>query len=94
VIIATTNRCANTILIPSRPSEESASASSSTTTGPRLHATCVEPTSFPRAFAGENSPTSASEVGTSAPTATAMTTVPANSITGLAAKTMQTMPAA
>ena len=54
----------------------------------------MEPRSFPRAFAGENSPTSASEVGTSAPTAMATITVPANSITAFAAKTMQRMPAA
>ncbi len=80
VTIATTNRWPTTIRIPSSPNGASANASTKTTIGPRLQAIWVSPRSLPLALSGENSPTSASEVGTSAPTAIPTMTVPSKSI--------------
>jgi hypothetical protein len=94
VTIATTKRCRNTMRMPSSPIGASAIASHNTITGPRLQATWVNPSSFPRAFAGANSPTSASDVGTSAPTATPTTNVPRNSISWFLANAMHRMPSA
>src|SRR5919112_4035094 len=94
VTIATTNRLAKTILLPSTPYEESANASRYTTMGPRLQATWLRPRSLPRALLGENSPMSASEVGTSAPTATPTMKVPTRSIGRLNENTISKMPKA
>jgi hypothetical protein len=94
VTIAITNRWANTILFPSTPYDESANASTYTTIGPRLQATWLRPMSFPRALLGENSPINASEVGTSAPTATPTMKVPMRSIGRLTEKTISRVPKA
>src|SRR5215216_1639884 len=94
VTIATTKRWAKTILLPSTPYDVSANASTYTTIGPRLHATWLRPMSLPRALLGENSPISASEVGTSAPTATPTMKVPTRSIGRLKEKTMSRVPKA
>src|SRR5215218_9002406 len=92
VTIATTNRWAKTILLPRTPYDVSAKASTYTTIGPRLQATWLRPMSLPRALLGENSPISASEVGTSAPTATPTINVPMSSIGRLKEKTMSRVP--
>src|SRR5215211_9495462 len=92
VIIAITKRWAKTILFPRTPYDESANASTYTTIGPRLQATWLRPTSFPRALLGENSPINASEVGTSAPTATPTMKVPMRSIGRLSEKTISSVP--
>src|SRR5215211_4270756 len=92
VTIATTNRWAKTILLPSTPYDVSANASTYTTIGPRLQATWLRPMSLPRALLGENSPINASEVGTSAPTATPTTKVPMSSIGKLTEKMISSVP--
>src|SRR5215211_7854424 len=92
VTIATTNRWAKTILLPSTPYGVSTKASTYTTIGPRLHATWLRPMSLPRALLGENSPISAREVGTSAPTATPTMKVPMRSIGRLAEKAIRSVP--
>src|SRR5215203_1195551 len=92
VTIATTNRWAKTILLPSTPYGVRTNASTYTTIGPRLQATWLRPMSLPRALLGENSPISASEVGTSAPTATPTMKVPRRSIGRLSEKTISSVP--
>jgi len=72
----------------------STNASTNTTIGPRLQATWLRPMSLPRALLGENSPISASEVGTSAPTATPTMKVPMRSIGRLREKTISRVPKA
>src|SRR5918993_173038 len=94
VTMATTNRWKKTILIPSRPYGASTSASTRVIIGPRLHATCVRPINLLRALLGANSPTRASEVGTSAPTAIPTRIVPIMSIGVLNAKTIHRVPKA
>jgi hypothetical protein len=66
---ASTNRCPNTMRMPSSPSPDSANAISSTTTGPSIHSTWATPASLPRALAGAVSAISVQLAGTSAPTA-------------------------
>jgi hypothetical protein len=94
VTIATTNKWAKTIRMPSRPYGASTSAISSVIIGPRLHATWVRPSNLLRALRGANSPTRASDVGTSAPTAIPTRKVPMKSIGVLNAKTIHNVPKA
>ncbi len=90
--MASTNRCANTIRMPSTPSGDRARLSSSTTTGPQYHSTWATPLCLPRAPSGASSAISVQDAGTSAPTARPAMMYPAISIPDDVAKMMNSRP--